>query len=132
MNTKLDLGILRGNIRNAFIFTLLSDNSADVKRTQYEAMGQLKVIRPLDYEIVSNYTLVLYAFDTRNLETIEVIVKLRSENTRAPVFIIPPAFHFYPYQIDENSSPLTLRGPSVSCYTSRIHPRMLCYVDSSD
>lgn len=114
INTKLSVGILNGNIRNAFTFTIFSDNSADVKRTQYEAMGQLKVVAPLDYEFMQNYTLVLYAFDTSNLEKFEVIVQLQAENTKAPVFIIPPAFHFYPYEIGETSSALTLRGPTVS------------------
>ena len=121
VNSTVNLGILSGNIRNAFIFTLVSDNSNDPTRTQYEAIGQLNVVGLLDYELIQNYTLVLFAFDAKNLEKFEVIVNLQSENTKAPVFDLPPRCLRYRYQINESNSELVLRGPTVNYPSSNIH-----------
>ncbi|CAF0991670.1 unnamed protein product [Rotaria sp. Silwood1] len=103
INTNLNLGILNGNFRNTFIFTLLSDNSYNLTRTQYEAIGQLIVIGPLDYELISDYKLVLFAFDTKNIATINVTVKLQPQNTKAPYFDIMPGSTSYQYQVFEET-----------------------------
>jgi hypothetical protein len=116
IDTDLNLGILNGNIRNAFTFTLLSTNLDNSSRTQYQAIGQLKVVGPLDYESIKNYTLVLFAFDANNLTTIDVTVYLEPENTKAPVFDLMPGFLAYEYRAIENTLHPVLNGPRVSCH----------------
>lgn len=105
---------MSGNIRNVFTFTLSSTNLNDSSRTQYIAIGQLNVVRPLDYESIQSYTLVLFAFDARNLNTTTVTVHLQPENTKAPVFDLMPGFLAYEYVAIENTSQSILNGPIVS------------------
>ena len=116
-DTILDFGILSGNTKNAFVFRLLSDNSADSTRTQYQAIGQLYVVGLLSYEVTNNYTLVLFAFDTQNLATITVNVILLPQNTRAPIFNLMPGFSSYQYSVLEGTAVSVLNGPVVSCLT---------------
>jgi len=113
------LGILNGNLRNAFTFTLLSSNSDDSTRTQYEAIGQLKVVAPLDYELTSVYTLVLFAFDSKNIARISVTVVLIPQNTKAPYFQLMPGFNSYQYTVTEEETRPVLDGRSVSCSNTR-------------
>jgi hypothetical protein len=110
----MNLGILSGDIRNAFTFTLSSTNLNDSSRTQYVAIGQLNVIGPLNYESIPSYTLVLFAFDGYNFTTISVTVNLQSENTRAPIFDLMPGFLAYEYVAIENTAQPVLNGPGVS------------------
>ncbi|CAF3379935.1 unnamed protein product [Rotaria socialis] len=106
INTNLNLGILNGNIRNTFIFTLFADNSANSMRTQYEAIGQLKLIAPLDFELLPDYRLILFAFDTKNIATINVTVNLFPQNAKAPYFDLMPGYTSYQYEVvDETSYP---------------------------
>ncbi|CAF3673561.1 unnamed protein product [Rotaria sordida] len=124
--TNLNLGILNGNFRNTFIFTLLTDNSNNLTRTQYEAIGQLKVISPLDYELISDYRLILFAFDTKNIATINVIVKLQPQNTKAPYFDLIPGVTSYQYQVFEETSYSILDEPFIQAIDpdnpkSRLH-----------
>jgi hypothetical protein len=121
IDTKLNLGILSGNIRNVFTFTLLSTNSENSTRTQFEAIGQLKVVGPLDFELTSNYTLILFAFDTKNLKTITVIVHLIPQNTKAPYFDFMPGFTSYEYTAIEDMPYLSFNGPIVSCYVRNLY-----------
>jgi hypothetical protein len=120
IDTNLNLGILSGNLRNVFTFSLLSTNLDNSTRTQYEAIGQLKVVAPLDFESTPNYTLVLFAFDTKNLAKITVIVYLISQNTKAPYFNLMPGFTSYEYRVIERTPYSILNGPPVSCYKLRI------------
>ncbi|CAF3111050.1 unnamed protein product [Rotaria sp. Silwood2] len=103
IDTNLNLGILNGNFRNTFIFSLLLDNSDNLTRTQYEAIGQLKVIAPLDYELMSDYRLILFAFDTKNIATINVTVQLKPQNTKAPCFDLMPGLTSYEYEVFEKT-----------------------------
>ncbi len=114
LDTNLNLGILNGNIRNAFTFTLLSTNTDDTTRTEYNATGELKVVAPLDYESRQNYTLVLFASDTKSYATFNVMVYLIPENTKAPSFDVMPGFGSYQYRATENTAYTTLNGPFVS------------------
>ena len=113
-DTILDFGILSGNTKNVFTFNLLSDNLADSTRTQYRATGLLSVVGPLSYEAQSNYTLVLFAFDTQNLATITVTVNLLPQNTKAPYFMLMPGFNSYQYVVNEATAVPVLNGPVVS------------------
>jgi len=113
-DTILDFGILSGNIKNVFLFSLLSDNLADTSRKQYQAIGQLYVVGPLSYEGISNYTLVLFAFDTQNLAQITVNINLIPQNTKAPYFNLMPGFTSYQYQVLEATAISPLNGPVVS------------------
>ena len=113
-DTILDFGILSGNINNVFSFNLLSDNLADSTRTQYQAIGQLYVVGPLSYESRSNYTLVLFAFDTQNLANITVTVNLLPQNTKAPYFILNPGVTAYQYSVPEGTAVSSLGQPVVS------------------
>lgn len=129
-DTKINLGILSGNIRNAFTFTLLSTNLDNLTRTRFEAIGQLKVVAPLDYQLTPNYTLVLFAFDTKNSAEITVIIELRPENTKAPYFDVMPGFTSYEYQVMENTPYSILDGPAVSWYrNTRVY--LFSPIDSS-
>ena len=119
-NTILDFGILSGNLKNVFTFTLLSDNLADASRTQYQATGQLTVVGPLSYESTPNYTLVLFAFDTQNLAQITVTVNLLPQNTKAPIFNLMPGFSAFEYQVNEGTAYASLAQPIVSDITSRM------------
>ena len=116
-STILELGILSGNTKNAFAFELLSDNLADSTRTQYIGVGQLYVVGRLDYEAVQNYTLTLFAFDTKNLSPITVTVNLIPQNTKAPVFQFMPGFIAYQYFVTEGTAANPLNGPTVSWKT---------------
>lgn len=113
-DTKLNLGILSGNIRNAFTFSLLSINSSN--STEYQAIGQLKVVAPLDFESTPNYILILFAFDTKNLATITVTIHLNSQNTKAPYFDLRPDVNLYEYEVIENTTYSALNGPNVNYY----------------
>ncbi|CAF1053785.1 unnamed protein product [Adineta ricciae] len=126
-DTILDFGILSGNTKNAFVFRLLSDNTADSTRTQYQAIGQLYVVGPLSYEVTHNYTLVLFAFDTQNLATITVNVILLPQNTRAPIFNLMPGFSSYQYSVLEGSAVSVLNGPVISATDPDIPPTSLVY-----
>ena len=116
IDTNLNLGILIGNLRNAFIFTLLSDNSDNATRTQYEAIGQLTVVSPLDYELTSVYALILFAYDSKNPANINVTIELKPNNTKAPYFQLMPGFTSYQYRVNEEDTPPVIDGPIVSCY----------------
>jgi hypothetical protein len=94
---------------------LLSSNSDDSTRTQYEAIGQLKVVAPLDYESTSVYTLILFAFDSKNIANISVTVVLIPQNTKAPYF----QFTSYQYTVTEEETRPVLDGPNVSCSITR-------------
>ncbi|CAF1025815.1 unnamed protein product [Rotaria sordida] len=94
----LNFGILSGNIKNVFTFVKISDNGNDASRTEYRAIGQLIAVGPLDYVDQRIYTLVLFAFDTNNLATINVIVNVLSNNANAPYFLVQSNV----YQIEEN------------------------------
>lgn len=113
-DTILDFGVLNGNTKNAFQFNLLSDNLGDSSRTQYVATGQLSVVGYLDYNTKSNYTLVLFAFDTQNLATITVNVILIQQNTHAPVFKLDGGISGYTYSVTEATAVGTLDGLMVS------------------
>ncbi|CAF4282567.1 unnamed protein product, partial [Adineta steineri] len=110
IDTKLTLGILSGNIRNAFKFILLSNNSDNPNRTQYEATGSLEVIAPLDYTSQSIYTLTLFAFDTKNTVTLIVTIILTAQNTKAPCFKLMPGFTSFEYQVNEETAYTVLDG----------------------
>lgn len=119
IDTKLNLGILNGNIRNIFTFTLLSTNADNLTRTQFEAIGQLKLIGTLDCQLISNYTLILFASDTKNLETTTVNIHIKPQNTKAPYFKLISENTPYEYQVIENLSYLELNelnGHRVSFY----------------
>lgn len=113
-DTVLDFGILNGNNKNVFAFNLLSDNLADSTRTQYQATGQLSVIGPLSYENTSNYSLVLFAFDTLNRAQITVNINLIPQNTKAPIFNLNPGFVAYEYRVTEGTAVSSLGQPVVS------------------
>jgi hypothetical protein len=108
-DTYLNLGILSGNTQNAFTFTLLSNKSSP---TGYEATGKLSVVGPLDYQLRSVYTLVLFAFDAKNMAQIDVTVNIIPQNTNAPRFELMPGFTSYSYQVYEGADSV-LNG--VSC-----------------
>ncbi|CAF0872431.1 unnamed protein product [Adineta steineri] len=110
IDTKLTLGILSGNSRNAFNFILLSNNSDNPNRTQYEATGSLEVIAPLDYISQSIYTLTLFAFDTKNTVTLIVNITLIPQNTKAPCFKLMPGFTSFEYQVNEETAYTVLDG----------------------
>ncbi|CAF4714740.1 unnamed protein product, partial [Rotaria magnacalcarata] len=75
-------------------------------RTQYEAIGQLKLVAPLDFELIQDYRLILFAFDTKNIATINVTVNLYPQNTKAPYFDLMPGYTSYQYEVvDETSYP---------------------------
>ena len=118
-DTIIDFGILNGNTKNVFAFNLLSNNLAESSRTQYQAIGQLYVVGPLNYETTPNYTLVLFAFDTQNLATITVTIHLIPQNTKAPYFTLMPGFSSYQYSVNEGTAVSALYGPVVSCYNKK-------------
>ena len=117
MNTILTLGILSGNVKNAFSYTIISDNSNNLSRTQYQALTQLSVVAPLDYQTRNVYTLVLFAFDTNNLVTLNITVNLLSANSNAPVFILRPGLLAYQYVVPENTITPILLGDSVCIFS---------------
>ncbi|CAF3600129.1 unnamed protein product [Rotaria sp. Silwood1] len=94
----LNFGILRGNSKNIFTFVKISDNGDDASRTEYRATVQLIVVGPLDYVDQQTYNLVLFAFDTNNLVTLNAIVNVLSNNANAPYFL----FQSNLYQVEEN------------------------------
>jgi hypothetical protein len=114
VDTNLNLGILSGNDRNAFTFTLYSENLDNASRTSYEAVGQLKVVAPLDYESKEFYTLVLFAFDGKNMAKINVTVNLTAKNTKAPKFNLRPGSTSYNYAVTEDRPDIL---NDVSCYS---------------
>ncbi|UJR37810.1 hypothetical protein I4U23_030500 [Adineta vaga] len=127
IDAKLNVGILDGNIHNAFTFTIFSDNSDDEARSQYEAIVQLKIVAPLDYESISIYHLRLFAFDAKNRVDINVTVRLQVENTKAPYFKIMPGFNSYHYSVTENSSYKILYGAPIKAIDPDIPPTSLRY-----
>lgn len=87
LETVFNLGILNGNFRNAFSFTLLEENSScSQENVQCQTVGQLKVVSTLSCEVTPTYRLVLFVSDSQNVERLEVIVTLRCHNTKAPEF----------------------------------------------
>lgn len=131
-DTVLDFGILSGNTKNAFAFNLLSDNLADLTRTQYQATGQLTIVGLLSYEDIQNYTLVVFAFDTLNRATITVNINLIPQNTKAPFFNLMPGFVAYEYQVTEGTAIPVLNGPAVSSLMDRNTCAIFLCLDSSD
>ncbi|CAF2615716.1 unnamed protein product [Rotaria sp. Silwood2] len=78
---------------------MISDNGDNTSRTEYQAIVQLVVVGPLDYVDQQTYILVLFAFDTNNLATFNVIVNVLSNNANAPYFLFQPNV----YQVKENT-----------------------------
>lgn len=113
IETNLNLGILNGNFQNAFTFILISDNSDNAARTYYEAIGELKLITSLDCGLKQNYTLTLSAFDTKNVATLNVIVDLQPQNTKAPSFVLQSNCSF-DYEVFEETEVPILDGCCVS------------------
>lgn len=113
ISSILNIGILSGNVKNAFTFTRISDNSNNASRTQYQAIAQLSVASPLDYQFRNVYTLVLFACDTNNLALINVTVNILPGNAKAPVFDFQPGSTIYQYFVTEGASEPILRGDNV-------------------
>ncbi|CAF4544432.1 unnamed protein product [Rotaria socialis] len=113
VTTVLNIGILSGNTKNAFLFEMILDNSDDPYRTEYQAICQLSVVSALDYENINLYTLVLFAFDSNNLATININVNLLPNNSKAPVFNLQPGTLSYQYVVKENQVVPVLNGNSI-------------------
>ncbi|CAF2072701.1 unnamed protein product [Rotaria magnacalcarata] len=111
--TVLNIGILSGNAKNAFLFEMILDNSDDPYRTEYQAICQLSVVATLDYEYMNLYTLVLFASDSINLATINISVNLLPNNSKAPVFNLQPGTLSYQYVVNENEAVSILNGNSI-------------------
>ena len=114
IDTILTCGIMSGNIKNVFAFYFVSDNSANNSRTQYEGIGKLYLVGPLDYETTSNYTLTLFVFDAKNLVNLTVFINLHAQNTKAPNFYLMPGFFAYLFNVTENTTISVLDGHTVS------------------
>lgn len=131
IETNLNLGILSGNIRNVFMFTILSDNAHNSTRTRYEAVGQLTVIGILDYDLVPDYKLVLFAFDAKNMATINLTIILLPQNTKAPYFDLRPGITSYQYEVCEATEYPKLGESPVSVYNRIVEMYLFfSYVDS--
>ena len=115
VNTRLNVGILSGNINNAFKFSLASDNSNDEKSTRYEATADLIVVGQLDYKSIPQYSLKLFAFDSSNMVEIDVQITILPENTNAPYFKLMPGFDSYEYNVTELKPYSLLSGAPVKC-----------------
>ncbi|CAM4780128.1 unnamed protein product [Rotaria magnacalcarata] len=131
IDTNLNLGIFNGNIRNTFIFTLFADNSANSTRTQYEAIGQLKLVAPLDFELIQDYRLILFAFDTKNIAAINVTVNLYPQNTKAPYFDLMPGYTSYQYEVVDETSYPKLDGHFIQAIDSD-NPKSLLHYEIYD
>ena len=115
VDTRLNVGILSGNINNAFKFSLASDNSNDEKSTHYEATADLIVVGQLDYKSIPQYSLKLFAFDSSNMVEIDVQITILPENTNAPYFKLMPGFDSYEYNVTELKPYSLLSGAPVKC-----------------
>ena len=113
ISSILSIGIFSGNVKNAFTFTMTSDNRNNASRTQYQAIAQLSVASPLDYQFLDVYTLVLFASDTNNLALINVTVNILPGNAKAPAFDPQPSSPPYQYFVTEGASEPVLLGDTV-------------------
>lgn len=110
--STLSYGISSGNAKNIFVFVEDSNNVNDASRVQYQAILQLKLVGLLDYSDQRIYNLVLFAFDGKNLATLNIIVNVVSSYGSTPVFPYQPIP--YEYYIRENTTTTLLNTAQVS------------------